>query len=223
MRWPYDQRVRLRSRGDEKRRQPSGGNDETLLVQRLQGGDEQAFVILFQRYQSEMVNLAMAFVPSRAVAEEVVQDAWLGVVKGIDRFAGRSSLRTWLFHIVVNRARTAGAREHKQGGEHALTGPLESPERFTASGAWAVPPVHWSEEVEDRLAAQALTSVVHRAIAGLLPAQRQVVVLRDVEGLSSEEVCALLGISAAHQRVLLHRGRVAVRRTIEAERAEAQL
>lgn len=196
--------------------------DEAALVERLQAGDEQAFVTLVQRYHVQMTNLAMAFVPSRAVAEEVVQDTWLGVVKGIDRFAGRSSLRTWLSHIVVNRARSAGAKEHRQAppsGPPFGHGTLEDPARFSADGAWAVPPAHWSEEVEDRLAAEALTALVHRAIADLSPSQRQVVLLRDVNGLSSLEVCQLLDISEAHQRVLLHRGRVALRRAVESEKA----
>jgi RNA polymerase sigma-70 factor, ECF subfamily len=192
---------------------------EYALVERLQAGDEKAFVELVQRYQAQMVNVALSFVGTRAVAEEVVQDAWLGVVRGIERFAGRSSLRTWLFHIVANRARSAGAKEHRYTGPPAPE-PLEDPSRFSADGSWAAPLPHWSEDVDDRLAAQSLTALVHQAIATLPPAQCQVVMLRDVNGLSSAEVCELLSLSEAHQRVLLHRGRVAVRRMIEAWKAK---
>lgn len=194
-------------------------HSERALVERLQAGDEQAFVTLVQRYQPQMVNLALTFVPTRAVAEEVVQDAWLGVVRGIDRFAGRSTLRTWLFHIVINRARSAGAKENRQNKPTDVEA-LEDPSRFNAEGGWASPPPHWSEEVEDRMAAAALTEAVHRAISELPLIQRQVVTLRDVNGLSSTEVCQLLSLPEAHVRVLLHRGRVAVRRRIEAEKVE---
>lgn len=204
-----------KTRGSE----PGGSQDDADLVRRLQAGDPRAFVVLVQRYQGPMINLALCFVPSRAVAEEVVQETWLGVVRGIERFAGRSSLRTWLSRIVVNRARSAGAKENRQG---APLGPatLEDPSRFRADGAWAVPPVHWSEQVEDRLAAEALTGSVHKAIASLPPAQKQVMVLRDVNGLTGAEVSEILSLPNAHQRVLLHRGRVAVRRIIEAEKAK---
>jgi RNA polymerase sigma-70 factor (ECF subfamily) len=163
-----------------------------------------------------MIRVALTFVGSRAVAEEVVQDAWLGVVRGIDRFAGRSSLKTWLFHIVVNRARSAGTREQHNAGINVSV-PLEDPSRFTEDGAWAAPLPHWSDQVDDRLTAVALTRSIHEAIRTLPAAQRQVVTLRDVEGLSSGEVCDLLELSEANQRVLLHRGRVAVRRIIESE------
>ncbi|MBO0693698.1 MAG: RNA polymerase sigma factor [Acidimicrobiaceae bacterium] len=191
-----------------------GGETERRLVERLQAGDEQAFSAVVHAYHNQMIDVARTFVDSRAVAEEVVQDAWLGVVRGIERFAGQSSLRTWLFRIVINRARSTGAREHRQIPNPGLE-PAEDPSRFTADGAWAAPLPHWSEQVEDRLAAEALTSAVHDAIATLPANQRQVVMLRDVQGLPPREARELLGLSEANQRVLLHRGRVAIRRAIE--------
>jgi RNA polymerase sigma-70 factor, ECF subfamily len=192
---------------------------EQRLVERLQAGDEDAFVTLVRAYQVQMISVALAFVGSRAVAEEVVQETWLGVVRGIDRFAGRSSLKTWLFRIVVNRARTAGAREHRSVPVGRAE-PPEDPARFSDDGAWAAPLPHWSDEVDDRVVAATMTASIHQAIATLPSAQRQVVTLRDVQGLSSTEVCDLLDLSEANQRVLLHRGRVAVRRTIESQAGE---
>jgi RNA polymerase sigma-70 factor, ECF subfamily len=186
-------------------------SDETELVARLRSGDEAAFVALVERFHAPMLRLARSYVPSDAVAEEVVQDAWLGVVRGIDRFEGRSSLKTWLFHIVANRARSTGVRERRTvpvaiEDDAALPG-----EAFTAGGAWASPPTPWTTEVENRLvAAQAVERIA--ACLGQLPeSQRRVVTLRDVEGLSAEEVCSALGITAANQRVLLHRGRARIR------------
>jgi RNA polymerase sigma-70 factor, ECF subfamily len=189
---------------------------EQSLVERLQAGDEQAFVTVVRTYQSQLTDVARSFVDSPAVAEEVVQDAWLGVVRGIERFAGQSSLRTWLFRIVINRARSTGAREHRHT---RAPGPRCTRDltRFTAEGAWAAPAPHWSEQVDDRLTAAALSATVREAIATLPRAQRQVVILRDVQGLSSRETGELLGLSEANLRVLLHRGRMAIRRTLARE------
>lgn len=203
-----------------KRASPSGaGETERGLVERLQAGDEKAFATVVRAYHNQMIDVARSFVDSREVAEEVVQDAWLGVVRGIERFAGQSSLRTWLFHIVINRARSTGTREHRQIPNPGRE-PAEDPSRFTADGAWAAALPHWSEEVEDRLTAEALTASVHDAIAALPANQRQVVLLRDVQGLPASDVCELLGLSEANQRVLLHRGRVAIRRAIERQVGE---
>lgn len=196
-----------------------GEGDERALVESLQSGDEQAFVSLVKMYQAQMLGVALSLVGTRAVAEEVVQESWLGVVRGIDRFDGRSSLRTWLLHIVANRARTTRGKEQRYNVV-AYQEPLEDPSRFNAQGAWAAPLPHWSEEVDDRMLARSLTVSVHAAIDRLPDAQKQVVRLRDVLGLPAAEVCRLLSLDEGHQRVLLHRGRVAVRRAVEAERKE---
>jgi RNA polymerase sigma-70 factor (ECF subfamily) len=188
--------------------------DDLELLARLRAGDEAAFVFLVGRYRDSMTRVARGFVPNWAVAEEVVQDAWLGVVIGVDRFEGRSSFKTWLFTILVNRARSAGAREHRSvpvdPGGAAVDGA-----RFDATGHWAIPPEAWSEEVDDRLFAAGAKPALRAALDELPDRQRQVVTLRDVEGLSSPEVCAVLGITEANQRVILHRGRSRLRQAVE--------
>lgn len=190
------------------------GGDEELLS-RLRAGDETAFATLVEQYHAPMIRLATAYVPSRAVAEEVVQETWLGVVRGIDRFEGRSSLKTWLFRILVNRARTAGPRERR----HVPLGSGETvdPDRFQADGQWAVPPAPWTDEVDARLDAADVVGRVRELIDALPDGQREVVLLRDVEGLSSSDTCSILGVSEGNQRVLLHRGRARVRRMLELE------
>ncbi len=176
------------------------------LLLRLRSGDERAFVSLVQRYQEQMLRLATSFVPSQAVAEEVVQDTWLALLRGLDGFEGRSSLKTWLFGILVNQARTTGTREHRSVPVPDPE-PAVDPARFDASGGWADPPERWLEAAEGRLEAGKLADRL-RALMDELPArQREVVLLRDVEELSSEEVCSVLAISDGNQRVLLHRGR----------------
>ena len=189
--------------------------DGELLV-RLRSGDERAFVSLVQRYQEQMLRLATSFVPSQAVAEEVVQDTWLALLRGLDRFEGRSSLKTWLFSILVNQARTTGTKEHRSVPVPDPE-PAVDPARFDAAGAWADPPEHWVEAAEGRLEAGKLADRL-RALMDELPArQRQVVLLRDVDELTSEEVCSVLAISDGNQRVLLHRGRSRLRQLFEDE------
>ena len=185
------------------------------LLGRLRNGDEQAFLMLVGRYQQPMLRLARTMVSSHAVAEEAVQDTWMGVVRGIDRFEGRSSFKTWLFRILVNRTRSAGARELPSvpiEEAHAV-----DPERFDAQGQWADPVISWAEESEDRLDAAKWSPILRSAIHQLPERQRQIVMLRDVEGLSSAEACEVLGISVGNQRILLHRGRTRLREVIEAE------
>ena len=179
-------------------------------------GDEQAFVILVQRHGGAMLRLASSFVPSAAVAEEVVQDTWVAVLHGIGRFEERSSLRTWLFRILVNRARTAGARERRSVAVGDV-GPALDASRFDTTGRWLSPPEHWIEQADDRLSAVKLADRLRSAIEDLPARQRQVVTLRDVEGLSSDDVCSVLEITAGHQRVLLHRGRSRLRQIVETE------
>jgi RNA polymerase sigma-70 factor, ECF subfamily len=190
-------------------------NDEDdELVARMRAGDEEAFVSLVARHHASMLRLANSFVSSAAVAEEVVQDTWMGVLRGIDGFAGRSSFKTWLLRILVNRARTTGMRERRSVaiGDAA---PAVDASRFDASGAWSSPPQHWVEDSDDRLLAQSLAQRIEQGLAQLPERQREVVTMRDVDGLSSREVCEVLDISEANQRVLLHRGRSHLRQALE--------
>jgi RNA polymerase sigma-70 factor (ECF subfamily) len=191
--------------------------DDAELVERLRAGDDKAFVALVDRYHSPLVRLAASFVGSRAVAEEVVQDTWLGVVRGIDRFEGRSSFKTWLFRILVNRARTTGAKERRQAPTPPANEPAVPADRFRPDGRWASPPVMWEEATVDRLVAGELAERISGFLDELPEAQRQVVVMRDLEGLPSAEVCSVLGISEANQRVLLHRGRSRIRDRLDRE------
>lgn len=190
--------------------------DEAGLIRRLRGGDEEAFATLVDLHHAAMVRLARGYVRSRAVAEEVAQEAWLGLLRGIDGFEERSSLRTWLFRIVVNRAISTGLHERR----HL---PVDDDEleddsgRFSKDGWWVTPPAHWADEAIDRITAPKLAARLRQLIDDLPPGQGQVVTLRDVEGLSSVEVCDILGISQANQRVLLHRGRARLRRELEQE------
>jgi RNA polymerase sigma-70 factor (ECF subfamily) len=181
------------------------------LVERLRAGDESAFVALVRMYQVRMLRLAESIVGNRAVAEEVVQDTWLAVVRGVERFEGRSTLKTWLFHILANRARTASGREHRVEPVDAID------ERFDANGAWVTPPDPWADRADDRIVAAKLAGRVHQLVAELPAAQRQVVLLRDVEGLPASEVAALVGVSDGNQRVLLHRARAHLRRLLATE------
>jgi RNA polymerase sigma-70 factor (ECF subfamily) len=181
-------------------------DDDAALVDRLRAGDEGAFTELVRRYQPRLLRLAELTVGSPAVAQEATQDTWLAVVRGVDRFEGRSSFKTWLFRILLNRAKTARHKEARAGRpEDAID------ERFDASGAWATPPEPWADRVDDRLLAEKLAGRVHDLLPLLPDAQREVVVLRDVEGLSAAEVVHLVGLTDVNQRVLLHRGRARLR------------
>lgn len=196
-----------------------GGRAEPELVAALQAGDERAFAEVVSAHHAALLRVASAFVPTKAMAEDVVQDTWLAVVRGIARFEGRSSLRTWLVSIVVNRAKSAGQREHRTIPIDALAEAADIGGPFAADGHWLNPPESWTEAVEDRFDAQRATELLSGFLADLPDGQRQVLVLRDVDGLSSREVCDLLAISEANQRVLLHRARIQMRaRLVGAER-----
>ena len=186
------------------------------MVARLRAGDEAAFSELVTRYHPAMVRLALTRVRSRPVAEEVVQEAWIGLLRGIDGFEGRSSLRSWLFRILINRAISTGVRErvHLPVQDDELE---HSDGRFSQDGWWVTPPKHWADEVLDRVVAPGLALRVRELIVGLPPAQREVVTLRDVDGLTSAEVCAILDITEGNQRVLLHRARTRIRTVLEQE------
>ncbi|HEY1834787.1 MAG TPA: sigma-70 family RNA polymerase sigma factor [Solirubrobacteraceae bacterium] len=192
------------------------GADEAELVRRLKRGDEEAFMVLVEHHQATMKRLARTFVRSPELAEEVVQDTWLGALRGIEQFAGRSSLRTWLLTILVNRARSSGVREQRSVAI-GDAGPAVDAGRFDAGGAWMSPPRHWVEESEERLLAESLAPRIWAAVEELPDRQREVLVLRDVDGLTSDEVCTVLDISEGNQRVLLHRGRSGLRSALEAE------
>ena len=208
---------------------------ERLLLARLRDGDEAAFADLVERYHGLMLRVAMAYVPSRAVAEEVVQETWLAVIQQLDRFEGRSTLKTWIFQILSNRAMTRGARERRSVPFSALaearaeaTEPSVPPERFLGeghrwAGHWASPPASWQDVPEERLLSAETRAEVERAIEALPPAQRLVIRMRDVHGLSAAEACAALGLSDANQRVLLHRARAKVRAALERYLEEAPL
>ena len=194
-------------------------DDEAALVARLRAGDEAAFRALIEMYNAMLVRVARMYVSSQAVAEEVVQETWLAVLEGIDRFEGRSSLKTWLFRILTNRAKTRGIREGRSLPFSALEpeGPAVESERFHGGehawpGHWAAPPTGFPEE---RLLAGETREVIERAIEALPPTQRAVISLRDIEGWSADEVCNALTLSETNQRVLLHRARAAVRAALE--------
>ncbi|HEX5225190.1 MAG TPA: sigma-70 family RNA polymerase sigma factor [Solirubrobacteraceae bacterium] len=197
------------------RSRPPADPDADLLA-RVRAGEERAFVELVARHRGTMLRLARMHVSSSAIAEEVVQDAWVAVLRGLAAFEGRSTFRTWLLQIVLNRARSTGVREHRTIAV-GDAGPAVDPTRFDADGAWASPPRPWEDEIGERLDARALASQLRSGLDGLPARQREVVMLRDVDGLSSDEVCAALDITEANQRVLLHRGRSRLRAALEAE------
>lgn len=184
------------------------------LVARLREGDEAAFAELVRRYHAPLLRLAEATLGSRAVAEEAVQETWLAVMRGVDRFEGRSSFKTWLFRILLNRARTAGSREQRAGARHD---DIEAVERFDTNGGWVTPPEPWADRVDERLVASQLAKRVHELLHELPDSSRQVVLLRDVEGLPAADVAQLVGVSDGNQRVLLHRGRARLRQLLTAE------
>ena len=198
-------------------RRRSGLRDEDLeLLERLRAGDEEAFLALVARHNAMLLRLARSLVSSRAIAEEVVQDTWLGALRGLDGFAGRSSLKTWLMRILVNRARSTGVIEHRTVAVGDAV-PAVDRSRFDASGQWMSPPQHWIEDSDERLFAESLADRLHAALHELPSRQRDVVMLRDVDGLSSREVCEALEISEGNQRVLLHRARSRLRQALENE------
>jgi RNA polymerase sigma-70 factor, ECF subfamily len=204
---------------------PITEHDDQQLVAALLAGDEQAFAALVDLHGPALLRVAMAYVPSRAVAEEVVQETWIAVMRGIEGFEGRSSLKTWIFRILTNVALRGGSRERRSVPFAALAAqdpeaPAVDPDRFLPAdhelfpGHWVVAPARWSTPEEGLLSAET-RAVIVAAIDELPPAQRTVIALRDIEGWSSEEVCAALEISAGNQRILLHRARARVRAAIE--------
>lgn len=199
---------------------------DTRLVEALKARDEAAFRDLVREHHDALVRVATIYVRSRAVAEEVVQETWLAVLNGIDRFEGRSSLKTWIFRILSNIAKTRAEREGRVIPLSTLADPAAVPEpavppgRFRPAydpsrpGWWAAPPEEW-ELPEDQLLRSELRGRLQAAIEELPPSQRAVITLRDVLGWPADEVCNALAVSATNQRVLLHRARSKVRRGLE--------
>ena len=195
------------------------------LVERLRAGDEEAFMELIRALSPSLLRVARMYVPTAALAEDVVQETWLAVLNGIDRFEGRSSLKTWIFRILTNTAKTRGERERRSVPFSALDAdeggfePAVERSRFTGSGHWAVLPRAWPE---DRLLAKETRLVIERAIERLPPTQRTVITLRDVEGWTADEVRNALELSETNQRVLLHRARAKVGSALEQYLSEEQ-
>jgi RNA polymerase sigma-70 factor, ECF subfamily len=205
----------------------TAARSEAALCDALRRGDERAFEELLDLYHAPLRRFAMTYVRNAAVAEEVVQDTWLAVIRGIERFEGRSSLKTWIFQILVNTAVTRAERESRTVPLSAfeLSGeddPAVDPSRFLDEsherwpGHWAAPPSRWNELPEDALLGHEALDVLWNAIAALPEMQRRVITLRDIEGCPADEVCSLLELSEANQRVLLHRARSKARAALEA-------
>jgi RNA polymerase sigma-70 factor (ECF subfamily) len=206
---------------------PAGTGDDRDLVVALRAGDEQAFAALIDGWSGSMLRMARLHVPTDSVAEEVVQDTWLAVLTGLERFRGDSSLRTWVYRILLNQAKTRGVRERRTVPFASLTdsddvdgdrdGPTVDPSRFQGAadphpGGWRRFPDEWPEQ---SFLSQEVHQVVAHALEGLPPRQRAVVAMRDLDGHTAEEVSELLMISPGNQRVLLHRGRAVVRAHLE--------
>ncbi|MGW0159239.1 RNA polymerase sigma factor [Mycobacterium sp. NPDC003323] len=202
----------------------TSATEEAALVAALRGGDEAAFAALVEKHTPAMLRIAAGYVPNHQIAEEVVQETWIALLKGIDRFEGRSSLRTWLFTIMVNIAKARGLRERRDTEVQVLafTEGTVDPARFRDAGEeWAG---HWKDSEapspfpdtpEGSVLGDELLDVTRRELDKLPVRQREVVTMRDVLGMDAAEVCELLQISVANQRVLLHRGRAAVRQALE--------
>jgi RNA polymerase sigma-70 factor, ECF subfamily len=203
---------------------------EEKLVEALRAGDEEAFRELVREYQPSLVRVARIYVPTQAAAEDVAAETWLGVLNGLDRFEGRSSLRTWIFRILTNIAKTRAVRDGRTLPFSALQDPGRVPEAAVEAdrfldpehprwpGHWAVKPVAWPE---DALLAAETRERLAQAIEALPATQRAVISLRDIEGWSSEEVRNALDLSETNQRVLLHRARSKVRAALDEYLSEA--
>ena len=209
------------------RNELKGMDDERDLIDALRKKEELAFDILITRYHGRLLRLARTFVRSEAIAEEIVQETWMAVLEGIHRFQGRSSLKTWIFQILKNLAKTRGRRESRYVSLSDVASPTDQesnlamgPERFHASGPlsghWAIPPEACDEHTPERLLfSKEILTQIEKAIHTLPSNQRQVLILRDIEGLDSEQACNVLGIHSTHQRVLLHRARSKLRVVLE--------
>jgi RNA polymerase sigma-70 factor (ECF subfamily) len=198
------------------------------LIEALLGHEEWAFVELVECHHESLLRLARVYVPTGHLAEEAVQETWVAVVNGIARFEGRSSLKTWIFRILMNRARSLGRHEGRYVSfatafdpAHDHGEPAVDPDRFireegaALEGHWNQPPTSWGADPETELLNQEVLNVIEDVITGLPPNQKEVITLRDIEGWSAREVCNILEISETNQRVLLHRARSRVRAALE--------
>jgi RNA polymerase sigma-70 factor (ECF subfamily) len=187
----------------------------------LRAGDEEAFAALVDRYHASMVRVARAYVATKETAEDVVQEAWIGVVQGLNRFEGRSSLKTWMFRIVINRAITRGGKDARSVPFSSIDAdePAVNPSCFRDSGRWQgwwVSPDAIGHVPETCLLSKEARAKIDKVIATLPPSQRLVITLRDIQGMTADEACDVLGVSEVNQRVLLHRARSKVRGALEA-------
>ena len=196
--------------------------EDRALIARLLAGDEAAFAGLIEEHHGRLVRLARSFVKDQATAEEVVQETWIGVLNGLGTFEGRSALKTWIFRILVNRAKTRGVREARSvpfsslGDREGDAEPAVDPARFRSDGMWAAPPRRWDDDTpEALLLREEARQRLEQSIEELPPRQRMVLVLRDIEGVPAEEVCNILEIAETNQRVMLHRARSALHRALE--------
>jgi RNA polymerase sigma-70 factor (ECF subfamily) len=195
--------------------------DDTELLERLIKGDERAFIDLVTRYHDSLVRVAHYYVADESSAEDVAQDTWIAVLRGLERFEGRSTLKTWLFRICINRARSTGVKEHRSVPIDVMADEASvSPSRFNQGGMWVDPPAPFTAAVEDALVHEPLVHLVRASIGRLPSRSRAVVTLRDVEGLSTAEVAELLELSEANVRVILHRCRAKIRSEVEGSMRE---
>jgi RNA polymerase sigma-70 factor (ECF subfamily) len=197
--------------------------DDAVLLERVLAGDEGAFRELVTKYQDPLVRLARYYVGSDASAEDVAQETWIAVLRGLERFEGRSSFKTWLFRICVNRARTKGVKEKRVIPVDLTSDRSLLAGRFNESGMWADPPVPFTDSIDDAIVNGPIVQLVHESIAGLPEVARAVVTLRDVEGLSTAEVAELLDLSEANVRVILHRSRSRIRSEVESKMRAGQI
>jgi RNA polymerase sigma-70 factor, ECF subfamily len=202
-------------------------DNDVVLIERLQRGDEAAFDALVRRYHASFVRLAAGYVRERSIAEEVAQEAWLGIIRGLRQFAGRATFKTWMFRILVNCAKRRATRESRSVAFSELwhmadddSGPAVPSEWFRGGtdrwpGGWVVFPGNWGDEPERRLISAETLRELGAMIESLPVKQREVLILRDVDGLSAAEVCETLQLSESNQRVLLHRARSTMRRLLD--------
>jgi RNA polymerase sigma-70 factor, ECF subfamily len=230
--WNRSREASLVSNGMDARQlsDPLAAERERELVQALRAGDESAFAVLVERYHPSLVRLARMYVRERSVAEEVAQETWLAVLAGIGRFEARSSLKTWLFRILTNRAKTRGERESRsvpfssmsEANEPSVDPARFRPEPDRYAGGWREGPPAWEGDPEERLLAGEARELILATIDALPSTQRAVITLRDIEGFSADEVCNVLELSDTNQRVLLHRARSRVRSALEQYMGEAE-
>lgn len=206
----------------EPHQSPAVTSEEAVLIARLRQGDEGAFQELVTRHHSGLIRMAMGYVADREVAEEVVQDTWTAVINALDRFEGRSSLRTWIFGIMIHKAKDRGVREKR----HTTFSSFESagddgeetmdPSRFHQAGHWAFPPQPWDEQTPEKLlASQQAVTAMNQAIEELPPTLKAVLILRDIDGVDAKEACDILKITESNLYVRLHRARERVRQAVE--------